>query len=601
MKNRRIRSIIQEKKIKGSDDVNIGNVTSVIDLVKQISDPRNPTVPKGEEMLSKPVFRSGEIVFPFERTSPEAEGVPSGIICDFLSDIANDETLDMQDVMILRNGKVICETAFGMQDLKIWKQTYSACKSITSIAVGFAIEEGLFSLDTKVWELFPDDVGAVTKLTMKDVTVEHLLTMTSTVVFAEAEALVAKNWVRSFLSSTTRGEAGVTFNYNSLNTYMLAAAVSVTSGMSLTEYLTPRLFEPLGIGVGDIHWEMSPDGIEKGGWGLFIRPEDMAKIGECFLSGGVFRGKQVIPKGWVETAAVKKSDPPRSCGAFDYGYQMWCGRDSDTFLFNGMLGQNVLGFRDSHILIVTNAGNNETFQQSNYFDCVLRYFGDPTAFSDGEAEAVEADKRRLNETVCSVSRAPTGTKNEDLMEQLDGKVFVTDDPAAGSFGVLPLALQIAFNNYTAGLESISFKRDGEKFYLLYRERDAIHRIPVGFDRPASVNMRFRDQVFRCTSVGRFGENEDGVPVLTVTSSFTETPFTRVIKVFFKKDLIILRQTETPTAEFVVDNLGEILRSLEENKFLKRPLGMIDSEYLMFKASRAFSPELKMEIRKESDQ
>ena len=125
--------------------------------------------------------------------------------------------------------------------------TFSACKSITSLAVGMLIDEGKLSFDESVFDIFGDEINFIDRKKMSSITVRDLLTMRSSVVFNEAEALVSQNYLKGFFSSSTSGKVGETFNYNSLNTYVLSAIVLKRSGEHISKYLEKRLFSPLGI------------------------------------------------------------------------------------------------------------------------------------------------------------------------------------------------------------------------------------------------------------------------------------------------------------------------------------------------------------------
>ena len=152
-----------------------------------------------------------------------------------------------------------------------------------------------------------------------EVTVEHLLTMTSGVQFNEIGAISGNDWLNSFLNAPVSGKPGAAFQYNSMNTYVLSAIVTERTGMTLSEYLEPRLFQPLGI--TKYLWETCPKGITKGGWGLFLCPEDMAKLGQLYLQRGIWKGQQLVPEGWVEISTGKQVESVE--GTFGYGYQVW--------------------------------------------------------------------------------------------------------------------------------------------------------------------------------------------------------------------------------------------------------------------------------------
>ncbi len=585
--------------------MNINALTDVINLLKQLTEVKNSTTSFISSDV-KPKFNPVEDKAPLEVSTPEAEGISSELLLDYIKELRGDKTVEIQNIMVVKNSKKVFEVSFDDHNMKIWKQTFSASKSLVSIAAGFAISEGLFELDTPISTVFQDEMTAISKRTMKDITIRDLLIMCSSVQFAEAEATVSDSWKKGYLSSALKGTHGKTFNYNSLNTYMIGAAVVHKSGQSLTEYLRDRLFDPLG--VGEVFWETSPDGIEKGGWGLYIRPEDMAKIGVCMLNGGSYKGKQVIPAEWVREATYPKAQAPEDAGRFDYGYQIWCGRDSDTFLFNGMFGQNMLAFRNHDIIVISNCANNEVFQGSNFYSTTLKYFSDT---NDGRISRTPLPDNA--EAYCNLlsyaesQRIGFGKVESALPEGcnvLCGLELFPVSQSAASAGIMPLGLQVVNNNYTKGTKSVGFDIISGKFYVVYREKGAIHRFPVGFTKPVNVNMNFDGSVFRVAVSGGFGTDEDGINVLKIRLSFVETPFVRTMKLFFDRGEYLLVLDETPTRRFALENVREIKYSLEEYAILKGTLSRVDDDYLDYKINRTFHPEIllveKSKLPEESD-
>ena len=342
--------------------MNLNAVNRLATLVTGFMDTKKSAVPIVETLPQKPDIPRSPVYSGLERVSPESVGVPSKLIREYLEKILADKTLNMHNIMILRGGKVIYECSFGGQDIPVPKMTFSACKSIVSIAIGMLIDEGKISLSDKAADFFEGRISVIDKMRTDDITISDLLTMRSGIVFNEAEAFVSTNWVKSYFSSSVNADHGETFNYNSLNTYILSAIVYRVTGKHLSQFLNECLFEPLEI--FETAWEKCPMGLEKGGWGLYMRPEDMAKIGLLVMNGGVWKGRRIVSEKYLREATTAHVTTPLDAGAFNYGYQIWVGRDTDTFLFNGMLGQNVLGFRKNGILIVSNAGNGEFFQQS---------------------------------------------------------------------------------------------------------------------------------------------------------------------------------------------------------------------------------------------
>lgn len=574
--------------------MNINSAGSVFSLFRSITDTKSITGAPVDFETVKPRFDPHKKGTLLPRATPESQGVPSSLLRKFAEKLRCDKTIETQNVMVLRHGKIIFEASFDDGNIGLWKQTFSSCKSIASLAVGFALEDGLFELDTKICDIFAEETTALSKRSHKDITVKHLLTMTSAVSFSEADSVISESWIKDYMTASVKGAPGAVFAYNSMNTYMLSAAVSKLSGKSLTDYLDEKLFTPLGI--RNVYWEKGPDGIEKGGWGMYIAPEDMAKIGLLVLNGGVWEGKRLISEEYISKMTAPQISTPEHCGRFDYGYQTWCGRDTDSFVFSGMLDQNVLGFRNTDVLILVNSGNVSLFQQSAFFTYAFEYFGDAVheELSEGALPEDPSGVKELEDYLLSCRIQ--GTDSNELPGEcavLDGCVYEPVSDEAVSTGLLPVALQMLYNNYTSGLMSISFEIKDEKFYVLYREKDALHRFPVGFSKPTAVNMKFRKAVFRVAASGEFAKNEDGVPVLKLRLAFSETPCVRYIKFFFDGDEALAYHRETPGMAFAADGIMNVKRSLEEKRLIRGAVGMVEDDYIEYKIKKTFAPKIIM--------
>ena len=268
--------------------MNLSTASRTFQLLSRLLDPRSstePFVPSAGDKRALPLRPAAQ---PFPRALPEACGVSSRHIRKFLEELS-DSALHMQTAMVLRHGQVLCEAAFGSQTLLAPTYTFSACKSVVSLAIGLLADDGLLAVTDKVEDIF--EVPGLRRR-LKDLTVEDLLTMRAGLLFTEAEALTETDWVRRFLSAAQKSEPGADFFYNSLNTYLLSAIVCRKTGRGLTDLLQERLFTPMGI--TDVLWEKCPMGVEKGGWGLYIRPEDAAKLGQLVMDGGVWRGQRLL-------------------------------------------------------------------------------------------------------------------------------------------------------------------------------------------------------------------------------------------------------------------------------------------------------------------
>ena len=289
-----------------------------------------------------------------------------------------DSSEDLHSVMVLQHGKVLEEKMFVPDTAHILN---SVSKTFTSTAVGFAIEEGLLSLDDKMVDIFPESVPEEPQEYLSAVTIRHLLTMNSghgkdpTYVTRTSDG----DWVKAFMEWPIDYEPGTCYCYNSLGTYVLSAAVQRVTGQKIVDYLESRLWKPLGIEKP--FWQESPAGINTGGWGLYLHTEDLARMGLCLLNGGKFRGKQVIPAEWVSEMSAAQV-PSVSAGVNEkqieelvngpdnpfkayfnketsdwmqgYGYQMWRCRHN-AFRADGANGQYILILPEKDAVIVTTA------------------------------------------------------------------------------------------------------------------------------------------------------------------------------------------------------------------------------------------------------
>jgi hypothetical protein len=308
---------------------------------------------------------------------PEKEGVSSEAILNFL-EAADKSKTEFHSIMILRHGKVITQGWWNPYAPDLKHTMYSCSKSFTATAVGFAVGEGKLKLTDKVISFFPNDLPDTVSANLADLTVKDALMMSDgqepdpTFTVASRDS----NWVKGFLGVPVKYDPGTTFLYNSLGTYMLSAIVQKVTGQKIIDYLTPRLFEPLGIEGMD--WEVDPKGINTGGWGLRIKTEDMAKFGQLFLQKGKWDGKQILPAGWAEEASTLKivqhpqySQAKRDSSDWEQGYcyQMWRCRNN-AFRGDGAFGQYIIVMPDQDAVIAITA---ETPDMQDEINLVWKY------------------------------------------------------------------------------------------------------------------------------------------------------------------------------------------------------------------------------------
>lgn len=568
--------------------MSLSSANRSMQLLVRLLDSKTATEPMEDFGVQKPEIPLGQSSQPLPQEIPEREGIPSRQITGFLQALDQDPTLRMHSVLILRNGKLLCQAAFGAQLLELPRMTFSACKSVTAMAIGLLMDDGLLTPTDKLVDLFPQDCGPVTKRLIKDLTVEHLLSMQTGNQFNEVSAMTESDWVHGYFLSPSLTDPRGKFQYNSLNTYILAVLVTRLTGKTLSDFLTERLFEPMGI--GDFYWETCPQGIEKGGWGLYLRAEDLAKLGQLVLDHGYWNGRQLLSRDFLDQATQVHSQVPDNYGDFQYGWQMWVGRQENTVLFNGMLGQNMLCFRDSGIILVSHAGNSETFQQSNYFQLAHQFFGGTFPKELPRNLAAERELRRTVQALADCT-GPVPTKEQFLA--FAGKRFVTEDPRAASTGLLPLTLQAVENCYSKGLQAVTVSGTRTQISVLYEERDQLYHVIAGTKEPVYQILNFRGNEFRVAAQARFTHNEEENPVLRVQIDFLETPCSRILKLYLTPKGPLLRQEETPNVDYLLDTVILSAPTAGAKALLTSLLGSSDADYIHWKMDQVFGPMLKM--------
>ncbi len=288
------------------------------------------------------------------RSTPEEQGVSSSGILSFIEAVDKDVE-SLNSFMLLRHGKVVAEGWWSPYHPQAPHSLYSLSKSFTSTAVGLAISEGKLSVDDPVIKFFPDEAPAEPSNNLKSMRVSDLLRM-ATGQQTEPPRTPDVSWVKTFLAHPVPFKPGTHFLYNTSATYMQSAIVQKVTGTTVLDYLRPRLFQPLGI--ENPTWEVSPQGISTGGYGLSIRTEDIAKFGQLYLQKGVWEGKQLIPKSWIEEATarqVSNGSNPASDWDQGYGYQFWRCRHG-AYRGDGAFGQYCIVLPEQDAVIAITSG-----------------------------------------------------------------------------------------------------------------------------------------------------------------------------------------------------------------------------------------------------
>ena len=543
-----------------------------------------------------------------ERRSPESVGVSSAAIANLLNELSHTPHCQMHKIMILKDGYVIGECAYTPYDMDMWHITHSMCKSITGMAIGFLIAENKLDINARISDIFSSKKSLFSFFKQADVTVYNLLTMTSGIDYNETGAISGNDWVKKFMDSGSKFAPGTQFDYNSMNSYMLSAIITEITGETMFDYLKPRLFEPLGI--KRIFWETCPQNITKGGWGLFMRMEDMAKLGQLYINNGVWKGKQILPDQWV-VEATKPRIVTQKSGTPYYGYQLWLSDSRNgAYTFNGMLGQNVFCFPDVNMVICTNAGNSDIFQAGCMNDVIGKFMHDieistednnnplgseeltllkatckhysgrtanfPAITSGGWSRGVSAfnrgsSTRKVKATINRPKRNTSDIYFDDksravsrakqlILNALSGKRY---DLNVSSVGIFPLLMQVFHNNFTDGIRCIGFRKtQNGLFYMDIYEGDSIYNLLCNFDgRKVSSTICVHGETYEVCVSSVCKTDEYDRLVLRNEIYFLEEATARIINVYFNPladpHEIEIHFDETPGKTLIINCLGMV--------------------------------------------
>lgn len=399
------------------------------------------------------------------RSLPEAQGVESAGIFDFVNAIEN-KNLNLHSLMVVRHGKIVAEGWWGPYAPDLKHTLYSLSKSFTSTAIGLAVAEGKLKVEDKVVSFFPADVPTTISPNLAAMRVKDLLTMSTGHDKDSTPSLrnsPETNWIKSFLALPVEHEPGSFFVYNSGATYMLSAIIQKLTGETVLNYLTPRLFKPLNIVGAD--WEVDPNGINTGGWGLRLKTEDIAKFGQLLIQKGMWNGKRLVSEDWIKdatSAQVESKGGARKKEENDwlqgYGYQFWQCRH-EAFRGDGAYGQYCIVLPKEDLVI---AITSETADMQGILDQVWDHI-----LPAVKSSPITADKTAQNQLKQKLSALalslPKGKPISPTAATVNGKSFAIGENA------------LLVSNI-----SLSFKEDGCDFKI--RDDKGEHLVSCGINK-----------------------------------------------------------------------------------------------------------------------
>ncbi len=519
-------------------------------------------------------------------------------LCDLLQTLIQTRSCQLDGLAVARGENIICAGYRPPYTKENPHITNSTCKTITAIAVMFAISEGLLGLDDTVLSFFPEYETLLTSKYVKEMTVEHLLTMTSGSKCTEVAAVVENDWVKAFLLTDCHNKPGTQFIYNSMNTYMLSAILCKITEKGLLEYLRPRLFEPLGI--NHVTWELCPKGIERGGWGMHLSIEGMLKVGLFLAQDGNFGGKQLIDKSYIREMKKMKVSQDVDALAVGYAYQLW-NLPEGLYMLSGMYGQHVIIDDKNKLVIATNAHNDKMFPDSQLTRIILNCMNSKELYQpDVKRKEKALFKRFMQEfqVFCNGWDLPKGTKllsyplyynaqKKHLMHEvaklkevclgMNGKRLHIDQ---ATFKLFPYMMRGMYQFPPFSVTDIAFKVTDNGIKMCFvKERikkdkwdslkKAVHEqketIKEGSDiEKMIIQAGFAKYHHQMITIGSneislaakmfLSQDEDNNDVLQMDMVFPATGFSRRIKFFLLDEKIPIECLEYPDMKAIVEQV-----------------------------------------------
>lgn len=501
--------------------------------------------------------------------SAEEVGVSSLEFCNFLDDLKN-SGIDNHSLMIIRHGKVAAESYSDPYTADAPHAMYSVSKTITATAVGFAMDEGFFSPDTPVMDFFPDYRPKKPDSRLDELKIRHLLSMTSGKNPSWLKDTRKHDWVKMFFDAPWKDRPGEKFFYVNDNIYMLCVIIKRATGMTVTEFLTPRLYKPLGMKTPS--WETDHQGVECGAWGICLSTEDLAKIMLCYENGGKFEGKQVMPESWVKEATAVQVNNSYNGKEADinsgYGFCLWRNSVEGSYRADGMFSQFgiVLPEYDA-IVVVTDGEVNETKARS----CVWRHI--PKIFVEEGSENTEP-KEEYDRKIHRSEQVQQVTVRSTLERKIDGRVIrfrknILLNILGFPMSVLPFAATYMMRIHSGNIDKVSFHFEENECIMDWSENKDRNSVVCGMDghyRYGKVRLAEVDFTVCCTAAWKDSET------LEVWIRPLESVACRRLNFGFKGSFVRMKPSTVASLKNMAYNLADSLPEVVANPVIVKVAG-----------------------------
>ena len=424
----------------------------------------------------------------FDRITPEQAGIPCCAIEQLLDafELGHGEP---HGLMIMRYGKICAEGWWAPYAPGICHAGQSLTKTYAATAIGIAVTEGRLRLEDRLVDILPEYVPRHPSEGLKSIKLRDILCMGCGM---DDIPEASNHWMEDFFKTPVVSKPGTTFVYNSMASALLGHIIQKLYGQSLHEFLTPRLFDKIGIDATNIKWLMLPDGIEAGGGGIFSTTEDNLRLMKLYADGGLWDGERILSEEYVSQASTIQNNsesesninPEAPDNFLGYGFQLWMCRPRHAYRADGAMGQFAIVLPDQDLIIAlhesTIAAKGAQYSLDCLWDILLPQIQDAPLPENHEAFC------HLKKRLQSLSlENPLFSPFNGLSDVLSGRLYKI---AEGKF-----TLHSSFLNYITNHEmsdgitifSLSF-RSGFCLFAIF-ENGSFEKLHVATDGTRILN------------------------------------------------------------------------------------------------------------------
>jgi CubicO group peptidase (beta-lactamase class C family) len=364
----------------------------------------------------------------WQSSTPEAQGMDSGLLAQMLEDIETNKT-SIHSVLIIRNGYLVTESYFHPYTRETRMHIQSVTKSVIGMLVGTAISEGIIKSEhEKLVDFYQNQNFENSSKQKNSVQLKHLLSMSSGLdcqEFSSGPSMEqASDWVQFMLDRPMVAAPGKTFGYCNGNAHLLSSLLEKSTGINAREYANRKLFKPLRIPeVSEADWAGDPQQITNGGYGLHLRPVDMAKLAFLYLHNGQWEDQQIISPQWVSTSITQQIQKDEKSG---YGYLWTVYPDADHYAALGLGGQQIHVYPSKNLIVVV------------------------TASLESYAEAPEIEIMLMENILPAIHLDKPLAEHPQILSRLQARIEEAFNPVQPVPSLPSTALDISGHTYTLG-------------------------------------------------------------------------------------------------------------------------------------------------------